>query len=53
MISVRVKVDGGSQTNGLGSRLENVPPGLREFFRRFGMPDGQNSPHGMPRGPRP
>jgi serine protease Do len=45
VISVRVKVDGGSQTNGLGSN--EVPPGLREFFRRFGMPD---VPEGMPRG---
>src|SRR6188768_2092785 len=44
VISVRVKVDGGSQTNGLGSN--DVPPGLREFFRRFGMPD---APEGMPR----
>lgn len=44
VISVRVKVDGGSQTNGLGNN--DVPPGLREFFRRFGMPD---SPEGMPR----
>ena len=33
------------QTNGLGSN--DVPPGLREFFRRFGMPD---TPEGMPRG---
>src|SRR4249920_3342282 len=48
VISVRVKVDGGSQTNGLGTN--DVPPGLREFFRRFGMPDGQNGPEGMPRG---
>src|ERR1022692_655130 len=52
VISVRVKLDGGSQTNGLGS--EEVPPGLREFFRRFGMPDGQqgmpNGPQGMPQG---
>src|SRR4249920_1895262 len=45
VISVRVKVDGGSQTNGLGSN--DVPPGLREFFLRFGMPD---APEGMPRG---
>ncbi len=45
VISVRVKVDGGSQTNGLGSN--DVPPGLREFFRRFGMPD---APEGGPRG---
>lgn len=48
VISVRVKVDGGSQTTGLGSN--DVPPGLREFFRRFGMPDMPNGPEGMPRG---
>jgi serine protease Do len=50
VISVRVKVDGGSQTNGLSS--DQVPPGLQEFFRRFGMPDMQNGPQGMPNGPR-
>jgi len=48
VISVRVKVDGGSETNGVGSA--DVPPGLREFFRRFGMPDVPNGPEGMPRG---
>ena len=48
VISVRVKVDGGSQTDGLGT--SDVPPGLREFFRRFGMPDAPNGPEGMPRG---
>jgi serine protease Do len=53
VISVRVKLDGGSQTNVLGGEnMENIPPGLQEFFRRFGMPDGQNGPQGMPRGPR-
>ena len=52
VISVRVKLDGGSQTDGAGGQnMENVPPGLREFFRRFGMPDGQGGPDGMmPRG---
>ncbi|MBI1204029.1 MAG: Do family serine endopeptidase [Rhodopseudomonas sp.] len=52
VMSVRVKVDGGPQTTGLaGGDLDNVPPGLREFFRRFGMPDGQDD--GMPqRSPR-
>jgi serine protease Do len=51
VISVRVKLDGGSQTTGLGGEnMENIPPGLREFFRRFGMPDGPNGPEGMPRG---
>jgi serine protease Do len=48
VMSVRVKVDGGSETNGLNSN--DVPPGLREFFRRFGMPDVPNGPEGMPRG---
>jgi serine protease Do len=48
VISVRVKIDGG-QTTGSGD-LENLPPGLREFFRRFGMPDLPNGPEGMPRG---
>jgi serine protease Do len=51
VISVRVKVDGGAQTSGLSS--DQVPPGLREFFRRFGMPDapnGPNGPQGMPQG---
>ncbi len=46
VISVRVKVDGGSATTGAGD-MENLPPGLREFFRRFGMPDFPNRmPHG-------
>ncbi len=50
VISVRVKIDGGSQTTGTGD-LENLPPGLREFFRRFGMPDMPNGgPQGMPHG---
>jgi len=48
VISVRVKVDGGSETDGAGTA--DVPPGLREFFRRFGMPDIPNGPEGMPRG---
>ena len=48
VISVRVKVDGGAETTGLNGN--DVPPGLREFFRRFGMPDGSNGPEGMPRG---
>ncbi len=48
VISVRVKIDGGSQTTGTGD-LDNLPPGLREFFRRFGgVPDMPQQ--GMPRG---
>ncbi len=48
VVSVRVKVDGGPQTTGFNSN--EIPPGLREFFRRFGMPDVPNGPHGMPEG---
>ncbi len=51
VISVRVKVDGGSATTGTGD-MENLPPGLREFFRRFGMPDMPNGPNGGQRMPR-
>ena len=49
VMSVRVKIDGGSQTTGTGD-MQNMPPGLREFFRRFGMPDAPNGMQGMPRG---
>ncbi|MEP7031345.1 MAG: Do family serine endopeptidase [Pseudolabrys sp.] len=51
VMAVRVKVDGGSQTTGMASGdLENIPPGLREFFRRFGMPNGEDGmPQHMPR----
>src|SRR6185437_132656 len=43
VISVRVKVDCGTT----GSADEQIPPGLRQFFRRFGMPD---LPQGTPNG---
>ena len=42
VISVRVKVDGGRQAMGLGDG--DIPPGLQEFFRRFGMPNTPNMP---------
>ena len=45
---LRVKVNGGSQTTSFGNN--EIPPGLREFFRRFGMPDIPNGPHGLPEG---
>jgi len=48
VISVRVKVDGGVHTTGLTNN--EIPPGLREFFRRFGMPDFPNNPHAIPHG---
>ena len=44
VFAVRVKMNGGSATTGLGNN--QVPPGLREFFRRFGMPGlPDNMPH--------
>lgn len=48
VISVRVKVDGEAQTTGLGG--QEVPPGMREFFRRFGMPGMPEGREGMPQG---
>ena len=48
VILVRVKVDGGAQVNGLGSN--DVPPGLREFFRRLECPMLRTEQEGMPRG---
>ena len=49
VMSVRVKIDGGSQTTGLSSDDNNqIPPGLQEFFRRFGMPNVPNGQGGMP-----
>src|SRR5882724_10007714 len=56
VISVRVKVDGGPRMTGFDGDSP-FPPGspMERFFRRFGMPDGQDqdSPRGdAPRGPR-
>jgi serine protease Do len=48
VMSVRVRVDGGNQTTGLGNN--EIPPGLREFFRRFGMPDMPNGQGAVPNG---
>jgi serine protease Do len=48
VISVRVRVDGGAQTTGSGNN--EIPPGLREFFRRFGMPDMPNGQGMAPNG---
>ncbi len=46
VISVRVKIDGGAQTSGLGDDDNPFPKGspFDRFFRRFGMPDMK--PHG-------
>jgi serine protease Do len=50
VISVRVKMDGGPRTMSFDGGDSPFPPGspMERFFRRFGMPDGQD----MPRGPR-
>jgi serine protease Do len=48
VVSVRVKIDGGARSTELSKEL---PPGLRDFFRRFGMPDlPDNVPGGRGRG---
>src|SRR3954470_2232371 len=53
VISVRVKVDGGARTMSFDGGDSPFPPGspMERFFRRFGMPDGQDTPD-RPRGPR-
>ncbi len=46
VFAVRVKINGNTATTGLGNN--QIPPGLREFFRRFGMPgfpDNMPQPH--------
>jgi serine protease Do len=50
VVSVKVRVEQASATSrgddeNPGSRLDNIPPQLREFFRRFGE-------NGVPNGPR-
>src|SRR3954469_888647 len=52
VISVRVKVDGGARTMSFDGDSP-FPPGspMERFFRRFGQPDGQDTPD-RPRGPR-
>ncbi|HWT31424.1 MAG TPA: Do family serine endopeptidase, partial [Propylenella sp.] len=46
VISVRIEMNG-ERRNPAVSDLEgrNIPPGLREFFRQFGMPDVPNAPN--------
>ena len=51
VISVRVNIVAGRQARGSSPFPQDSP--LDRFFRRFGMPDGQNGPRGpegMPRG---
>jgi len=50
VISVRVRIDGDKDTNGAANSNREIPPGLRDFFRRFGMPDMPDSPNGQKHG---
>jgi len=49
VISVRVKMDGGPRTMSFDGGDSPFPPGspMERFFRRFGMPDGQDMPRGQ------
>jgi serine protease Do len=53
VISVRVKVDGGPRMTGFDGDSP-FPPGspMERFFKRFGMPDGDQNQQDAPRGPR-
>ncbi|MDI3471100.1 MAG: hypothetical protein OJF62_003163 [Pseudolabrys sp.] len=48
VVSVRVEVnEGGVQTSGMGDQdMQNLPPGLREFFKQFGGPNLHKRLHG-------
>jgi len=46
VISVRVRIDGDKSSDGTASNNKEIPPGLRDFFRRFGMPDMPGVPNG-------
>ena len=52
VVSVKVKLDESASAEdedgpGRGGDLQNVPPQLREFFKRFGQNGPQNGPQGM------
>src|SRR3974377_534937 len=50
VISGRVKIDGEKTASVSGNDNDQVPPDLRDFFRRFGMPGMPGAPDGSPRG---
>jgi len=51
VISVRVRIDEKSDSAVSGENNNNqIPPGLRDFFRRFGMPDMPNGSQGQGHG---
>jgi len=45
VFSVRVRIDDKADSS-VTSNNNQIPPGLRDFFRRFGMPDMPNAPQG-------
>jgi serine protease Do len=59
VVSVRVKVANAAGEEGFSSQLDNLPPQMREFFKRFGEDRGfgfgenrrfgENSPRPLPR----
>jgi serine protease Do len=49
VIGVRVKTEAVSQREQMQFNSEDLPPGLEQFFKRFGMPGLPNSPN-SPRG---
>src|SRR3954454_9879183 len=48
VIGVRVKTEGVSQREQMQFNSEDLPPGLEQFFKRFGLPNGPNN--NTPRG---
>ena len=49
VFSVRVRIDDKGDS-GVTSDNKQIPPGLRDFFRRFGMPDMPNGQQGQGHG---
>ena len=54
VVSVRVKTNAGSRVMSFNDNNSPFQPGspMERFFRRFGAPDGNNSPNSSPNDPR-
>ena len=50
VFSVRVRIDDKAESGVTSGDNKQIPPGLRDFFRRFGMPDMPNGPQGQGHG---
>jgi serine protease Do len=46
VFSVRVRIDDKGDSDSVTSDNKQIPPGLRDFFRRFGMPNMPNGQQG-------